>query len=147
MVTFSSNKETILFFFFCFPSYISGGSAYVTAFFNPTIEAVTFHLYGRCMLSVFLLPAFIPLGHGLSGSFKSMRWNACVHRPDLSLYSHPKEFWGNRVRNHVNSKGKILSTRSLEEDQTCDTASGRTASPTHYWLNLLGLRSTQLYQH
>ena len=23
-----------------------------------------------------------------------MRWNACVHRPDLGLYSHPKEFLG-----------------------------------------------------
>ena len=29
-----------------------------------------------------------------SGCFESVRWNACVHRPDLSLYSHPKEFWG-----------------------------------------------------
>ena len=31
--------------------------------------------------------------------------NACVHRLDLGLYSHPKEFWGNGVRTHVNSKG------------------------------------------
>ena len=29
-----------------------------------------------------------------SGSFESVRWNACVHRLDLGLYSHPKEFWG-----------------------------------------------------
>ena len=29
-----------------------------------------------------------------------------MHRLDLSLYSHPEEFWGNRVINHVNSKGK-----------------------------------------
>ena len=36
----------------------------------------------------------------MSGSFESMRWNACVHRLDLGLYSHPK------VRTHVNSKGK-----------------------------------------
>ena len=27
--------------------------------------------------------------------FQSVRWNACVHRLDLGLYSHPKEFWGN----------------------------------------------------
>ena len=28
------------------------------------------------------------------GSFESMRWNACVHRIDLGLYSHPKENLG-----------------------------------------------------
>ena len=28
------------------------------------------------------------------GSFESVGWNACVHRLDLGLYSHPKEFWG-----------------------------------------------------
>ena len=31
----------------------------------------------------------------MSGSFESVRWNACVHRVDLGLYSHPKEFLGN----------------------------------------------------
>ena len=54
-----------------------------------------------------------------SRSFESLRWNACVHRLDLGLYSHPKEFWGNGVWTHVNSKGKIPSTgkcpqRSIE---------------------------------
>ena len=33
-----------------------------------------------------------------------------MHRLNLVLYSHPKEFWGNGVRTHVNSKGKIPST-------------------------------------
>ena len=46
-----------------------------------------------------------------SGSFESAWWNACVHRPDLGLYSHPEEFFGgNGVWTHVNSKGKIPST-------------------------------------
>ena len=27
-----------------------------------------------------------------SGSIESVRWNACAHRLDLGLYSHPKEF-------------------------------------------------------
>ena len=27
----------------------------------------------------------------MSGSFESVRWNACVHRLDLDSYSHPKE--------------------------------------------------------
>ena len=46
----------------------------------------------------------------MTGSFESMRWNTCMHRQDLSLYSHPKDFFGNGVRTHVNSKGKIPST-------------------------------------
>ena len=45
-----------------------------------------------------------------SGSFESVRWNACVHRLDLGLCSYPKEFWGSGVWTHVNSKGKIPST-------------------------------------
>ena len=32
-------------------------------FFNLTIEVVTFHLHGWCMLGVFLLLAFTSLGH------------------------------------------------------------------------------------
>ena len=44
----------------------------------------------------------------MSGSFESMQWNACVRRP--KLYSHPREFLGNGVGNHVNSEGKIPST-------------------------------------
>ena len=56
-------------FFFCIPSYISGvhhfgGDFLHVTIFNPTIEVVTFYLQGRCMLVVFLLPAFIRLGHG-----------------------------------------------------------------------------------
>ena len=47
-----------------------------------------------------------------SGPFESVRWNACLHRLDLGLCSHPKEFFwgGNGVWTHVNSKGKIPST-------------------------------------
>ena len=70
----------------------------------------------------------------MSGSFESMRWNACVHRLDLDLYSCAKEFLGNGVKTHVNSEGKSLLPEkfSSEEDQTHDTASSRTASPAHY---------------
>ena len=46
----------------------------------------------------------------MSGSFESVQWNACVHRLDLGLNSHQKEFLGNGVRTHFNSKGKIPST-------------------------------------
>ena len=64
-------------------------SAYVTVF-NPTIGVVTFRLRGWCMLGVFLLPAFTRL---MSGSVESVRWNACAHRLELGLHSHPKEFF------------------------------------------------------
>ena len=74
----------------------------------------------------------------MSGSLESVRWNACVHRLDFSLYSHPKEFWGSGVRTHVNSKGKYPSTGGSEEVQTRDAASRRTASPTHYRLSYSG---------
>ena len=49
----------------------------------------------------------------MSGSFESVRWNARVHRLDLSLYSNLKEIWGNGLRTHVNSKGKIHSTGKI----------------------------------
>ena len=80
-----------------FPSYISGVHHFwvrflrMWLFFNPTIKVVTFRLRGWCVLGVFLLPAFTRLGHERQDL---LRWNACVHRLDLGLYSHPKEFWG-----------------------------------------------------
>ena len=37
--------------------------AYVTFFYNPAIEVVTFRLHGWCMLGVFLLSAFTRLEH------------------------------------------------------------------------------------
>ena len=49
----------------------------------------------------------------MSGSFESMRWNACVHRLHLGWCSHLKEFLGNGVRTPVNSKGKILCTGKI----------------------------------
>ena len=82
---------------------------------NLTIEVVTFRLRGWCLLGVFFVASINPSRTCISGSFESVRWKACVHRLDLGLYSHPKEFWGNRVRNHVNSKGKIPSTGDSEE--------------------------------
>ena len=51
----------------------------------------------------------------MPGSFESVRWNPCVHRLDPGLFSHPKEFGGNGVRTHVNSKRKISSGGSEED--------------------------------
>ena len=50
------------------------------------------------------------------GSFEYVRWNACVHRLDLGLYSHPKEFEGMESGPMLNSKGKIFSTGGSEKD-------------------------------
>ena len=50
----------------------------------------------------------------MSGPFEFVRWNTCVHRLDLGLYSLPKEFLGIGVRTYVNSKGKIPSTGGSE---------------------------------
>ena len=48
----------------------------------------------------------------MSGSLEFVQWNACEHRLDPGLYCHPKEFLGNGVRTHVNSKGKIPSAEA-----------------------------------
>ena len=52
---------------FCVPRLYLWGSPFwvkfLRDFFHPTIEVVTFHLHGWCMLGVFLVPAFTCLGH------------------------------------------------------------------------------------
>ena len=54
----------------------------------------------------------------MSGSLKSVRWDAYVHRLDLGLYCYPKELWGTGVRNHVNSTGKNPLYRRLRGGST-----------------------------
>ena len=89
----------------------------------------------------------------MSESFKSMQWNACVHRLDLGLYSHPKEFEASgggvgggrdKVITHVNSKGKIPSTgkillrggsnpqRCIKQDSQPNTLPTSYSSPHHH---------------
>ena len=117
-------------------------------FFNPTIEVVTFHLRGWCMLIVFLVAGIHQTRTSMSGSFESMWWNAIVHRLDVDSYFHLKEFWGNGVKTHVNSskKSPLPEKFSPEEDQTHDAAASRTASPTCYqWAILAPFRHTNPY--
>ena len=67
---------------------------------------------GACWVCFLLLP-FTCWGYEYQDLFESLQWNACVHRVDLGLYSHRKEFWGSGVRNHV-----ILREKSpLPENQ------------------------------
>ena len=89
------------------------------------------------MLGVFLLPAFIRLGHERQDLLKSVQWNACVHKLDLGLYSQPKEFGGIGVRIHVNSKGKIRSTGNIvsrggSNPQHCIKSNEASALPMSY---------------
>ena len=49
----------------------------------------------------------------MSGSFESVRWNTCVRKLGLGLYSDPREFWGNGVRTHANFKEKNSLYRKL----------------------------------
>ena len=78
--------------------------------------------WGSHILSSWIVHAGIhPSRTWKSGSFESVQWNACMHRVDLSLYFHLREVLGNGVRTHVNSKGKISSTGSSEEDRTHNT--------------------------
>ena len=92
----------LVFFFF-----FSANFCVCDRVFNPTIEVVAFRLRGWCMMHVSFLLACTRLGHEYQDCFESVLWDACVHRLDLGLYFHPKEFLGNGVRTLVNSKGKI----------------------------------------
>ena len=125
----------------CIPSYSSGVHhfwggeifACVTVFFKSNHR-------GSRILSLWMAHAGCVFVAGIHPSTKWMfvRWNACVHRLDLSLYSHSKEFGGNGVRSHVNSKGKIPTTGCSEEDWTHDAASRRTANQIRYQLSYSG---------
>ena len=45
----------------------------------------------------------------MSGFLESVQWNACVHRLDLGLYSHPRDFTGEWSQNPVlTPRGKPL---------------------------------------
>ena len=67
------------------------------------------------MLGMSLLPAFNRLGHKRQ-DLLSLYHGMYVYRLDFGLYSHLTEFWGNGVKTHVNSEGKIPSTGGSEED-------------------------------
>ena len=66
-----------------------------------------------------------------SGSFESVRCNACMHRLDLGLYSHPKEFLGEWSLNPCQLQGKNPLYRKIspEEDRTRDAVD---SEPKHY---------------
>ena len=107
-------------------------------FFNPTIWGSHIPSFWMVYAGCVFVASIYPFRTWMSGSFESVWWNACVHRLDFGLYSHPKEFWGNGARTHVNSKENIPSIGASEEVRACDTASCRTERPTHYQLSYSG---------
>ena len=111
-----------VFVFFCFLS--SHGGSHILS---------SWMVHAACW--VCFCASIQPSRTWMSGSLKSVRWNACVIRLDLGVYSHPTEFWGNGVKTHVNSKRKIPSTGESEEVWTGSAAPRRTVSPTHYQLS------------
>ena len=102
----------IFFFFFCVSSYISGVQhlgeifVYVTVLLIQSLrQSHSVFMDGACWV------CFCCRSRAwMSGSFESVRWNACVHRLDLGLYCHLKERWRNGVWTLIDSKGKIPST-------------------------------------
>ena len=69
----------------------------------------------------------------MSGSFGSVKWNVYVHRPDLGLCSHPKEFWGMESESMVVSREKSPLPGALRRVKPTALQSRWTVSPTHYW--------------
>ena len=66
----------------------------------------------------------------MSGSFESVRWNECVHRLDLSLFSHLKEFGGMESEAMLTPREKSpLPEAQIRVEPM--TASRRTVSPAH----------------
>ena len=135
LITWIQARIQSLLFLLCYQLYL-WVSPFMVRFlcmwpcFNPTIEVVTFHLHGWCMLGVFLLPAFTRLWHECQDLLSPCDgMHVCTDY--TSVYTLIQKSFGNGVRTHVISKGKIPSTGGSEQHRTCDAASRRTVSPTH----------------
>ena len=93
--------------------------AYVTVS-NSTIEVVTFHLRGLCMLGVLLLPAFNRLGHEYQ-DFLSTYDEMYVSTDWTSVYTPIRKNFGRMKSEHMSTPrdksplpGKKCSQRNIE---------------------------------
>ena len=113
-------------------------------FFNPTIKVVTFRLRRWCTLGVFLLPAFTRPGHECQDLLSPCNgMHMCTD--GISVYTRiRKNLGGTESETMLTPREKIPSTGGREEVRTRDTASRRTASPTHYRLSYSRPRDTEL---
>ena len=74
----------------------------------------------------------------VSGSSESVRWNACVHRLDLELYSHPKELLGSQKSKLAPRKNPLYQRlRGGSDPQGCITQDSKPNTlPTElFWLD------------
>ena len=116
------------FFFFAFPSYISGVHHFwvrfvcMWPFFNPTIKVVTFHLCGWCVLDVFLLPAFTRLGHERQNLLSLCdEMHICSQTRPRFILSSKRVFGGMEFEPMLTPREKSLYQKiSPEEDRTRD---------------------------
>ena len=111
-------KMQFFFLFFCVPLLCLWGSPFwvrflrMWLFLNPTIEIVPFRLREWCILGVILLLTFTSLAHECQDLWSPCaRMHVCTDY--TSIYTLICKFLGNGVRIHVNSKGKIPSTRKI----------------------------------
>ena len=111
-----------------FPSYVPGVHHFgwnfcvCDYFFSPTIEVVTFHLCGWCMLGVFVT-GIHPSRIWMLGSFESVRWNACVHRWTAIYALIRKSFGGMESEPMLTPREKShLPEKFSEKDQTHNAA-------------------------
>ena len=129
------------FFLFCIPSYISMVHHFWWDFcvcggflINPNHRCSHIQFSWMMHVGCVFVAGFHLSRTWMSGSFEFVWWNACAHRLDLGLSSHPKQFLGNGVRTHVSSKRRIPSTGGSEEGWTCNIASlGQRAQHANDW--------------
>ena len=86
----------------------------------------------------YLLPAFTP-----QGSFESVRWNACVHRLNLGLFCHPKEFLRERSQIpgslqgknplYLRLRGGLNPWHCITQDNEPNTLPTELFPPWHQW--------------
>ena len=140
-----------VFFFFCVPKLYLWDSTFwvrflrMWPFFKQTIEVVTFHLHGWCMLGVFLLPAFTRLGHECQDLLSPCD-RMHVRTDWTSVYTLIcKGSWGMESEPMLTPREifPLLKKFFSEEDWTHDAASSRTASPTHYQQAILAQQMDQ----
>ena len=137
-------KEVGFFLFFAFPSYISGVHpllgeifAYVTVFSSNHKGS---HIPSSWMVRAgcVFVAGIHPSRTWTSGSFESVRWNACVHRltrPRFILSSE-RVLGGMEFEPMLTPREKSpLRKMSPEEDRTRDAVN---SEPKHYQLSYSG---------
>ena len=103
-------------------------------FFNPTIKVAAFCLRGWCMLNVFLLPAFIPLGYECQ-DLLSLCNGMHVCTDYTSVYTPIWKNLGGMESEPMltpREKSSLPEKFSSEEDHSHDVASHMTVNPKHY---------------